>query len=214
MECRFCHKQITRTNEYYSHLYIHINKDTISSMTAEEIELCKLYHTRRIEIRQKSYYKNKDENCKYECEICKSKYKYITPYKSHLFSIHTKEELCEAGYDEAFIAELEKTYNKRRQYQVENDAEHKTSKRQRQNISELLSVDITAQFPSRLPKQHFQRNPIPIPIANNYRQQMVQPVLLAPPIQTSLLQKATEESVETDDEFPVEVEYYENGLIN
>ena len=196
MECRFCHKQLTKPTDYYVHLYRHINRDTVDTMTEEEIELSKIYYANRCEIKKQSYNKTKYENCNYECEVCESKFKYLNILKKHLGASHTKEELFDAGYDEEFIDDVNLFYKKRQEYQVVYSAEHKAGKRRRVDKSVFLPIVITAKLPYKFAEQ-----------MAKLEQTMVD---------TNEIEEVedVEEVEESDDDYSVVEEYHLNGINN
>ncbi len=118
--CRFCNKTYNITNEYYCHLYTHINNYILDK---DEISLAIVYHSRRENIKKKSYEKNKTLrkegiiDYKYTCKICDFKIHTSMGIKVHLIGKHTEEQLLEVGYEKEYIDTLIEERLKRIEYQ-------------------------------------------------------------------------------------------------
>ncbi len=147
--CRFCNKTFNVTSEYYSHLYNYKQK-----INGEEFQLAEFYHTRRENIKKKSYYNIKKRlaegtaNYRNNCNLCDYKSYYSGPFKSHLVGKHTIDELLEAGYEKKYIDDLVDKQNKRKIYQ--------------QNYNKKIYAQTHQTKPIALPKPEMPPMPTPI----------------------------------------------------
>ncbi len=117
--CRFCNKSFRSRCFYYTHLHNYIDK-----LSEEEKVLSELYHTRRKNIKQKSYYNMKGRlregiiDYRHNCKLCDFKTYYMNTLEVHLVGKHTINELLEGEYNKEYIDYLVDRKYKRKVYQT------------------------------------------------------------------------------------------------